>query len=74
MISNNGQTKQLPNELTSTFKELQVLKHLRKAGITKSLSVHTIGKVTKLSNHDRPKVLILDDSSYDRNRNETLES
>ena len=30
MISNNGQNKQLPNELTSTFKELQVLKHLRK--------------------------------------------
>ena len=130
MISNNGQTKQLPNELTSTFKELQVLKHLRKAGITKSLgfscgylfqlifclifenknwyrtlesrksvdfpakdsvyrflnqstfawrrfllflSVHTIGKVTKLSNHDRPKVLVLDDSSYDRNRSKSVE-
>ena len=36
MITNNGQDKQLPNELTSTFKELKVLKHLRKAGITKS--------------------------------------
>ena len=130
MISNNGQNKQLPNELTSTFKELQVLKHLRKAGITKSfgfscgflfqlifclifenknwfralegkksadfpakdavyrflnkstfawrrfllfLSAHTIGKVTRLSNHDRPKVLVLDDSSYDRNRSKSVE-
>lgn len=130
MISNNGQNKQLPTELTSTFKELQVLKHLRKAGITKSLgfscgylfqlifclifenknwyrtlesrkssdfpakdsvyrflnqstfawrrfllflSVHTVGKVTKLSNHDRPKVLVLDDSSYDRNRSKSVE-
>ncbi|MCM3729526.1 transposase [Neobacillus cucumis] len=130
MISNNGQNKQLPNELTSTFKELQVLKYLRKAGITKSLgfscgylfqlifclifenknwyrtlesrkstdfpakdtvyrflnqstfawrrfllflSVHTIEKVTKLSKHDRPKVLVLDDSSYDRNRSKSVE-
>ena len=130
MITNNGQNKQLPNELTSTFKELQVLKHLRKAGITKSfgyscgflfqlifclifenknwfrileskkssdfpakdavyrflnkstfawrrfllfLSAHTIGKVTRLSNHDRPKVLVLDDSSYDRNRSKSVE-
>ena len=130
MISNNGQNKQLPTELTSTFKELQVLKHLRKAGITKTLgfscgylfqlifclifenknwyrtleskkssdfpakdsvyrflnqstfawrrfllflSVHTVGKVTKLSNHDRPKVLVLDDSSYDRNRSKSVE-
>ena len=130
MISNNGQNKQLPNELTSTFKELQVLKHLRKAGITKSfgfscgylfqlifclvfenknwfrtleskkaadfpakdvvyrflnkstfawrrfllfLSAHTIAKVTRLSNHDRPKVLVLDDSSYDRNRSKSVE-
>lgn len=130
MISNNGQNKQLPNELTSTFKELQVLKHLRKAGITKSfgfscaylfqvifclifenknwfrtlegkksndfpakdavyrflnqstyswrrfltfLSADTIKKVTKLTNHERPKVLILDDSSYDRNRSKTVE-
>ena len=130
MISKNGQNKQLPNELTSTFKELQVLKHLRKAGITKTfgfscgflfqlifclifenknwfrtlegkkssdfpakdavyrflnkstfawrrfllfLSAHTIGKVTRLSNHDRPKVLVLDDSSYDRNRSKSVE-
>ncbi len=26
----------------------------------------TIGKVTKLTNHNRPKVLIFDNSSYDR--------
>lgn len=31
------------------------------------LSTHVIGKATKLTNHDRPKVLVLDDSSYDRN-------
>jgi hypothetical protein len=130
MITNNDQNKQLPNELTSTFKELQVLKHLRKAGITKSfgfscaylfqiifclifenknwfrtleskkssdfpakdavyrflnqstfawrrfllfLSAYTIGKVTTLTNHDRPKVLVLDDSSYDRNRSKSVE-
>ena len=130
MIAKNDQNKQLPNELTSTFKELEVLKHLRTAGITKSvgfscgylfqlifclifenknwfrvlesrkstdfpakdavyrflnkstfawrrfllfLSADTIGKVTKLSNHGRPKVLILDDSSYDRNRSKSVE-
>ena len=130
MITNNHQNKQLPNELTSTFKELQVLKHLRKAGITKSFgfscaylfqvifclifenknwfrtleskkstdfpakdavyrflnqsnyswrrfltffSADTIGKLTKLTNHERPKVLILDDSSYDRNRSKAVE-
>lgn len=130
MITNNDQNKQLPNELSSTFKELQVLKHLRKAGITKSFgfscaylfqiifclifenknwfrtleskkssdfpakdavyrflnqstfawrrflllfSAHTIGKVMKLTNHDRPKVLILDDSAYDRNRSKSVE-
>ncbi|MGF6947810.1 hypothetical protein QF028_000303 [Neobacillus sp. B4I6] len=121
MITNNHLNKQLPNELTSTFKELQVLKHLRKAGITKSFgfscaylfqviyclifenknwfrtleskkstdfpakdavyrflnqsnyswrrfltffSTDTIGKVTKLTNYERPKVLILDDSLF----------
>lgn len=130
MITNQDQNKQLPNELTSTFKELKVLKHLRKAGITKSLgfscgylfqlifclifenknwfrvleskksndfpakdavyrflnqstfswrrfltflSTDAIGKVTKLTDHDRPKVLILDDSSYDRNRSKNVE-
>lgn len=130
MITNNGQDKQLPNELTSTFKELKVLKHLRKAGITKSfgfscsylfqlifclifenknwfrtleskkstdfpakdavyrflnqstfswrrfltlLSADVTKKVTTLTTHDRPKVLILDDSSYDRNRSKKVE-
>jgi len=36
MIKDNSQNKQLPNELTSTFKELKVLKHLREAGVTKN--------------------------------------
>ncbi|UOQ83332.1 IS4 family transposase [Gracilibacillus salinarum] len=130
MIANNDLNKQLPNELKSTFRELDVFKHLRKAGITKSvgftcaylfqlifclifenknwyqvlqstkandcpeknavyrflnkstfawrrfllfLSAHTIGKVTNLTSHDRPKVLIVDDSSYDRNRSKSVE-
>jgi len=130
MIANNEPNNQLPNELSSTFKELEIFKHLRKAGITKSLgfscaylfqlvfclifenknwyqvlqskktkdipeknavyrflnkstyswrrfllflSVHTIGKVTNLTNHDRPKVFIVDDSSYDRNRSKSVE-
>lgn len=37
MIANSNQSKQLPNEIKSTFQELNVLKHLRRAGITKSL-------------------------------------
>lgn len=37
------------------------------------LSADTIRKVTKLTNHDRPKVLVLDDSSYDRIRNNAVE-
>ncbi|MDD2496552.1 MAG: transposase [Desulfitobacteriaceae bacterium] len=130
MITDNNQNKQLPNELTLIFKELKVLKYLRKAGITKTfgfscsyifqlifclifenknwfqileskksanlpakdviyrflnqptfawrrfllfLSAHTIGKVTRLTNHNRPKVLILDDSSYERNRSKSVE-
>lgn len=36
MITDNNQNKQLSNELTLIFKELTVLKHLRKAGITNS--------------------------------------
>lgn len=36
MITDNNQNNQLPNELTSIFKELKVLKHLKKAGITKN--------------------------------------
>jgi hypothetical protein len=35
MIAQNDQKKQLPNELTSVFKELNILQHLRNAGITK---------------------------------------
>ncbi|MFC4389063.1 transposase [Gracilibacillus marinus] len=130
MIANNDQNNQLPNELSSTFKELNVFKHLRKAGITKSvgftcaylfqlifclifenknwyqvlqsnkandcpekdavyrflnkptfawrwfllfLSTHTIEKVTNLTSQDRPKVWIVDDSSYDRNRSKSVE-
>jgi hypothetical protein len=38
MIANNDQNKQLPNELESTFKELKILRHLRKAGITNLLA------------------------------------
>ncbi len=37
MIANNVQNNQLPNELSSTFKELGVFKHLRKAGVSKSI-------------------------------------
>lgn len=37
------------------------------------LSAHTIGKVTMLTDHNRPKVLVLDDSSYDRNRSKSVE-
>src|SRR5690625_1576816 len=33
-----------------------------------SQATFTFGKSSKLTRHDRPKVLILDDSSYDRNR------
>lgn len=130
MIANNDQTKQLPNELKSTFKELKVFKHLRKAGITKSfgytcaylfqlifclifenknwfrtlesgkstdipakdavyrflnrstyawrrflllLSTDSIDKVSRLTNYERIKVLIIDDSSYDKNRSKTVE-
>lgn len=130
MIAKNCLNNQLPNEIKSTFKELNVLKHLRIAGITKSfgfscayifqlifcmifenknwfrmleskkatdipakdtvyrflnqstfnwrrfllsLVASVIGKVSKLTRHDRPKVLILDDSSYDRNRSKHVE-
>src|SRR5690625_2375135 len=38
-----------------------------------SLATDTIGKVSRLTRHDRPKVLILDDSSYDRNRSKHVE-
>lgn len=38
-----------------------------------SLVASVIGKISKLTRHDRPKVLILDDSSYDRNRSKHVE-
>ncbi|GGB37850.1 transposase [Virgibacillus dakarensis] len=37
------------------------------------LVAFTAGKVTKLTNHARPKVFILDDSAYDRNRSKNVE-
>ena len=37
------------------------------------LVAHTIGKVSKLTSHERPKVLIIDDSSYARNRSKCVE-
>jgi hypothetical protein len=130
MIAKKYPNKQLPNELESTFKELKILKHLRKAGITKSfgfscaylfqlifclifehknwfqsleskkasdrpakdtvyrflnqstfawrrflllLSSFVVGNVSKLTDHHRPKVLILDDSSFYRNRSKHVE-
>lgn len=38
-----------------------------------SLSAHTISKVAPLTSADRPKVLILDDSSFERNRSKKVE-
>lgn len=132
MIEENNKNKQLPNELNATFKELNVFKHLRNAGITKSFGfscayifklifclifenknwfqmlkgkkslgipakdtvfrflnqstfnwrqfllslatyTYTIEKVSKLMHHSRPKVFILDDSSYHRNRSKNVE-
>src|SRR5699024_5269302 len=40
---------------------------------TCALPIYTISKVSKLTRHDRPKVLIFDDSSYDRNRSKHVE-
>src|SRR5690625_2045895 len=37
------------------------------------LAAYTAGKVSKLTSHRRPKVFILDDSSYDRNRSKHVE-
>src|SRR5699024_4494815 len=130
MITKNNPNNQLPSETKSTFKELDVFKHLRDAGVSKFagyscvymfqlvfcmifenknwfqmlkskkaadvpgkdtmyrflnkstynwrrflllLVTQTIGKVSKLTRHDRPKVFILDDSSYDRNRSNKVE-
>jgi hypothetical protein len=38
-----------------------------------SLSEYTISKVSALTNHHRPKVLIIDDSAYERNRSKKVE-
>ena len=130
MIEHNDQKNQLPKELKSVFHELEIGKHLRKAGITKKFgfttsylfqlvfclifhhkswftlfnskkgdrypakdsvyrfmnhskfawrrfltyfSVHTIQKVDQLTNVKRPKVLIVDDSMFDRNRSKKVE-
>ena len=130
MIANNNGKKQLLTDLDATFKELNVFKHLNKAGIRKSfgftsaylfqiifslifehknwfqtlegkkssdfpakdavyrflnqstfswrrflsfLSADVIKRITKLTDHTRPKVLILDDSSHDRNRSKSVE-
>jgi len=37
------------------------------------LSSYTIAKVTRLTSHHRPKVLIIDDSAYERNRSKAVE-
>ncbi|MFD1032826.1 IS4 family transposase [Metaplanococcus flavidus] len=130
MIDQNQTNNQLPNELHSVFSELQISKHLRKAGITKtfgfscsylfqlvfclifqhknwfslldskkadrypakdavyrflnqptfnwrrfllSFSASTIQKVDRLTDHTRPKVFIIDDSAFDRNRSKKVE-
>ncbi len=130
MIDQNNTNNQLPNELRSIFSELGIFKHLRKAGITKTVgfscsylfqlifclifqhknwfalleskkaagypgkdavyrflnqstfnwrrflltfSAATVEKVDHLTDEKRPKVLIIDDSSYDRNRSKKVE-
>lgn len=130
MLANNGQKNQLPKELKSGFNDLQMFKHLRRAGITKgfgfscaylfqllfclifeqknwfrllesrkteslpekdtvyrflnhskynwrrfllSLCAATISKISRLTKRDRPKVLIIDDSTYERNRSKKVE-
>src|SRR5690625_3038980 len=130
MITNNNPNNQLPSELKSAFNELEIFKHLRNAGITKSfgfscaylfklvfclifeqknwfrlleskksenlpekdtvyrflnhtkfnwrrfllsLSAATISKVSRLTKRDRPKVLIFDDSAFERNRSKKVE-
>ncbi|MED4587878.1 IS4 family transposase [Priestia flexa] len=130
MIEHNDQNNQLPKELKSVFRELEIVKHLRKASITKKfgfttsylfqlvfclifhhkswftllnskkgdrypakdsvyrflnhskfawrrfltyLSVHAIQKVEQLTDTKRPKVFIIDDSMFDRNRSKKVE-
>ncbi|WP_019415068.1 IS4 family transposase [Paenisporosarcina sp. TG20] len=130
MIDHNNENNQLPKELCSVFSELEIFKHLRKAGIKKSFgftgsylfqlvfclifqhrnwfsllgskkadqypakdavyrflnqstfnwrrfllsfSASTIQKVDCLTDKTRPKVFIIDDSSFDRNRSKKVE-
>lgn len=130
MIDQNHDNNQLPNEMKAVFSELKIFKHLRQAGISKSLgftcsylfrivfclifqhknwfslldskkaegypakdavyrflnqstfnwrrflllfSASTIKKVDSLTDHTRPKVFIIDDSSFDRNRSKKVE-
>ncbi|MGN7479011.1 IS4 family transposase [Solibacillus silvestris] len=130
MIEHNDQNNQLPKELNSVFRELEIVKHLRKAGITKRigftttylfqlvfclifhhkswftllnskkgdrypakdsvyrfmnhskfawrrfltyLSAHAVQKVDQLTDAKRPKVFIIDDSMFDRNRSKKVE-
>jgi len=130
MIKQNHTNNQLPKELLSVFSELEIFKHLRKAGITKTFgfkgsylfqlvfclifqhknwfslleskkadrypakdavyrflnqstfnwrrflltfSTSTIQKVSCLTDKSRPKVFIIDDSSFDRNRSKKVE-
>ncbi len=130
MINELDSKMQLPKDICIVMKELKVLKHLRDAGIKKSvgfscsylfqlilclvferknwfriqqsnrseglpskdavyrflnqptyswrrfllfLSAYTIQKVARLTSHQRPKVLIVDDSPYERNRSKSVE-
>ena len=47
MIKQNDAENQLPNEINSGFQELSLLKHLRSAGITKSMGF-SCGALLKL--------------------------
>ena len=40
MIKEKHSNDQLPNELSAVFSELQISKHLRKAGIPKTFGFH----------------------------------
>jgi DDE superfamily endonuclease len=130
MIEHNDQNNQLSKELNLIFRELEVTKHLRNAGIIKKFgftaaylfklvfclifhhkswftllqskkgdcypgkdtvyrflnyskfawrrfltlfSASTIQKVSMLTDSKRPRVLIFDDSMYDRNRSKKVE-
>lgn len=129
MINQNHDENQLPKEMKAVFTELEILKHLRNAGIKKAMGYScsylfqlvfclifqhknwfslldskkvdaytakdavyrflnqsiqlekilllfassTIQKVGKLTDYTRPKVFIIDDSSFNRNRSKKVE-